>query len=149
MIGGWRTGKRILSFDVESHTFQELPFQLNVGRYEHRCAFIPNTNKILITGGYGNGFLDSTEVLDTENGSVTMASPMNSKRSGHGMGVVTINGENRFAVFGGHNGGKVLDSVELYNTETEKWELTDFKLSEPKSHFSFLIVKLGDILAKL
>ena len=28
LIGGDGTEKRILSFDVESHTFQELPFQL-------------------------------------------------------------------------------------------------------------------------
>ena len=50
LIGGWTTEKRILSFNVESHTFQVLPFQLNVGRWGHRCAFIPNTNKIMITG---------------------------------------------------------------------------------------------------
>ena len=78
-----------------------------------------------------------------------MASPMNSKRSGHGMGVFTINGKDRLAVFGGFDGISLLDSVELYNTETEKWEITDFKLREPKSHFSFLTVKLGDILFNL
>ena len=39
LIGGFRTEKRILSFDVESHTFQVLPFQLNVGRSSHRCYF--------------------------------------------------------------------------------------------------------------
>ena len=38
--------------------------------------FIPNTNKIMITGGYSDDYLDSTEILDTEGGSVTMASPM-------------------------------------------------------------------------
>ena len=60
----------------------------------------------MITGGYNDyeGYLDSTEILDTEDGSVTMASPMNSKRGGHGMGVVTINGEERLAVFGGSDG---------------------------------------------
>ena len=115
----------------------------------HRCAFIPNTNKIMITGGYNDGSLDSTEVLDTEDGSVTMASPMNSKRDRHGMGVVTINGKDRLAVFGGNDGGNYLDSVELYNTQTEKWEMADFKLSEAKSHFSNLTVKLGDILSNL
>ena len=60
----------------------------------------------MITGGYNDGSLDSTEVLDTEDGSVTMASPMNSKRDGHGMGVVTINGKDRLAVFGGYDGRK-------------------------------------------
>ena len=28
LVGGLRTGKRILSFNVNNHTFQELPFQL-------------------------------------------------------------------------------------------------------------------------
>ena len=149
LIGGCGTEKRILRFNIESHTFQVLPFQLNVGRFNHICAFIPNTNKIMITGGINLGFLDSTEILDTEDGSTSMASPMNSKRCGHGMGVVTINGEDRLAVFGGRDGGNDLNSVELYNTQTEIWEMADFKLSEAKSSFSFLTVKLGDILSKL
>ena len=102
----------------------------------------------MITGG-NDDFLDSAEILDTENGSVTMASPMNSKRFGHGMGVVTINGKYRLAVFGGHNGRTRLDSVELYDTKTEKWETSAFKLSEAKSYFGFLTVKLGDILSQL
>ena len=148
LIGGAGTKKRILSFNVESHTFQVLSFQLNERRASHRCAFIPNTNKIIITGGFSYDYLDSTEILDTDFGSVTMGSPMNSKRDGHGMGIVTINGEDRVTVFGGSD-GKKLDSVELYNTQTEKWEMTDFKLSERKSQFSFLTVKLVDILSNL
>ena len=147
LIGGWISQKRILSFNVKSHNFQVLPLQLNMGRQGHRCAFIPNTNKIMITGGYG--VLDSTEVLDIESGSVTMGSPMNSRRSGHGIGVVTFNGEDRIAVFGGYDGGKELDSVELYNSHTEKWEMTQLKLSEPKFGFSSLTVKLGNILSNL
>ena len=87
--------------------------------------------------------------LDNEDGKVTMASPLNSKRVDHGMGVITINGENRLAVFGGSDGRTQLDSVELYNSQTEKWEMADFKLSKAKSAFSFLTVKLGDILSKL
>ena len=149
LIGGWQNERRILTFNINDHTFQVLPFQLNVGRIHHRCAFIPNTNKVLITGGYDYGSLDSTEVLDIEDGIVTMASPMNSKRDRHGMGVVTINGRDRLAVFGGYDGGTVLDSVELYNTETEKWEIADFKLSKANSIFSFLTVKLEDIISKL
>ena len=145
LIGGFETEKRILSFDVESHTFQVLPFQLNVGRWRHRCAFIPNTNKIMITGGNSS----STEVLDTEDGSVTMASSMNSKRYGHGMDVITINGEDRIVVFGGFDGRNYLDCVEVYNTNTEKWEMTNLKLSKAKYGFSFLAIKLGDILSQL
>ena len=104
----------------------------------------------MITGGHCNfNDLDSTEILDTEGGSVTMASPMNSKRAAHGIGIITVNGEDRLAVVGGSDGRTQLDSVELYNTQTEKWEMTDFKLSEAKFGFGFLPIKLGDIVSKL
>ena len=149
LTGGAGTEKRILSFNVESQTFQVMPFQFNFGREAHRCAFIPNTIKIMITGGSNFGPLDSTEILDPENEIVTMASPMNSKRSCHGMGVVTINDENKLAVFGGLDGRTDLDSVELYNTKTERWEMADFKLREATFGFGFLPIKLGDILPQL
>ena len=68
---------------------------------------------------------------------------------GHGMGFVTINGKDRLAVFGGWDGNNALDSVELYNTLTGKWEMTDFILNEAKSHFSFLTLKLKDIISNV
>ena len=156
LIGGCGTNDRILSFNVSDQTFQELNSQLNVSRSGHRCAFIPNTKKIMITGGegfdpYGNdGFgslvsLNSTEIIDTEDGSITMGSPMNFKRNMHGMGVVTINGINRLVVFGGFDAETELKTVELYNTQTQKWEITDIKLSEQKQNFGFLTINLADI----
>ena len=75
-----------------------------------------------------------------------VASPMNSKRYDHGMGVVTINHEDRLTVFGGYARKDRLDSVELYDSKTEKWENTDIKLKQPKSDFGFLSVKLGQVL---
>ena len=146
LIGGLKTEKRVLSFNVKDHTFEELPFQLNVPGYRHRCAFIPNTNKIMIT----YDFLDFTEILDTENRSVTLASFVNSKRYDNGMGVLTIKGEDRLAVFGGQNArNEYLDCAEIYNSRTKKWETTDIKLNERKSFFSCLTVKLSDIISKM
>ena len=145
LIGGKQTERRILSFNVKDHLFQEQPFRLNVGRYRHRCAFIPTTNKVMITGGYNHekGHLNSTEILDTEDGSVTMASSMNFKRTDHGIGIVTINGEERLAVFGRTT------NLELYNTQTEKWDITNVNLKEVRSGFGFLSVKLGDVISHL
>ena len=151
LIGGRNTEKRILTFNVNDHIFKELPHQLNVGRFNNKCAFIPNTKKVMIAGGYGFNIqtLNSTAILDTEDGSVTMASSMNSERSGHGIGILTINGEDRLAVFGGYDGRNSLDSVELYNAKTESWETSDIKLNEPKDSFGYLTVKLKDILSEL
>ena len=152
LIGGSVAKKRILSFNVNDHTFKELPYQLNIGRSGHKCAFIPNTKKIMVTGGFDENTHDlcSSEILDIEDGSVTMASPMNSKRSIHGMGVLTIKGKDRLAVFGGYN-GKVtdLDSIETYNSQTGKWETSDLKLDAKKSSFGHLTVKLSDIISEL
>ena len=151
LLGGDYSVKRILSFNTNDHAFQELPFQLNVGRVSARCAYIPNTTRIIVTGGSNSTFshLDCTEIIDTDKRVSLTASPMNHKRDGHGIGVVNINGKERVAIFGGsyefcHN----LDSVELYNTETGKWEKTDIKLNEPKMEFPFLTVRLSDIISK-
>ena len=143
LIGGLWNEKRILNFNVNDHTFHEMHFQLNVGRFGHRCAFIPNSNKIMITGGYD---LDSTEILDTETGSVTMAAPMSYKRSDHGMSVVTMNCDDRLAIFGGYYGVTDLASLELYNTQTDEWENTSIRLEKPKHGFGYLSVKLSDII---
>ena len=69
--------------------------------------------------------------------------------SGHGMGVITINGEDQLAVFGGFSGHIWLDSVEVYNIRTEKWDLTDIRLKKPKDCFGFLTVKLSDAISAL
>ena len=151
LIGGYRNGKRILKFNVNDHTFHEMGTQLNVDRIGQKCCFIPNTNKIMITGGYyANGSdlvrIDSTEIYNTEDGSTTLASPMNFARCHHGMGVITINGEDRLAVFGGFDGRRSLDSVELYNTESKKWEISKIRLNGGGgSDFGILQIKLADI----
>ena len=154
LIGGESTENRILSFNVENHSFQELHFQLTTGRQGHKCAYIPNTNKIIITGGYiqgyGYGYLNSTEIIDVRDGRISRASPMNLKRHQHGMGIVTINGEDKLVAFGGKRSWQsCLDCVEVYNTKTRKWEHTDIKLKAPKTSFGFLNVKLEHIISKL
>ena len=149
LIGGNETENRIIKFDVKNHRFHFLSTQLNVGRRGHRCAIIPGTNKIMITGGIGisNVFLDSTEILDIAEEKVTMASPLNPKRVGHGIGIVTINGKEKMVAFGGFDDRRTLvDEVQVYNVQTEKWEASDIKLSEPKHNFGFTSVTLKDII---
>ena len=146
LIGGDSTRQKILSFSVKDHTFQELPLSLKQDKAWTKCANIPNTNKIMIMSKYST----SMELLDTEKGSViTLAATPNSSRYCFGLGVVTITDEDRLAVFGGHNWGDELDSVELYNTQTEEWETTDIKWQEPKAGFSSLTVKIGDIISDI
>ena len=109
LIGGTRTEQRILSFNVENQNFTELPTKLKQERYGHQCAFIPGTRHLMITGGYINS--DSTEIIDVETGNVIEGPSMNSKRAYHGIGVLNIDGQ-------------------VYNAQTQKWELTNMELSK-------------------
>ena len=104
LIEGCKTANRLLIFNVNDHIFHASPSQLIVGRFAHIFAFVTKTSKVMITGGYKSKFclaLDSTEILDIEDGSVTMACSMNSRRADHGMGVITINGEEKMVLIGG------------------------------------------------
>ena len=151
LIGGRETYKRILKFNVKYHTFEELSTKLIYGRYGHRCAFIPGTKKIIITGGCNLEYssMSSTEIFDTENYSIIMAqNQMSMGRSHHGIGIITINDEERLAVFGGIDircGTGPLDSVEIYNANTQKWEMSDMKFSGKRYAFGFLSVKYQDL----
>ena len=154
--GNPQFSRRILKFDVKNHTFEELPTKLIFDRTGHRCAYIPGTKKILITGGYECTtdviVHDSTEILDTENGTITEGNPMIIRRTHHGIGILTVNDEDRLAVFGGKNYQNYhlnyqngsLDSVETFNYKTQKWEMSDIKMSQKRHGFGFLSVKHDD-----
>ena len=120
LIGGAETGDRILCFDVEDPTFEILSSKLGVKRSRPRCAFILNTNKVMVTGGRSSdNYLNSSEIIDTEDGSATKAFPMYFKRAGHGIGIVMI-GQEKLIVFGGKNERGYVDNVEVYNTQTKR-----------------------------
>ena len=157
LIGGYFNERRILSFNVKDHSFEEIPMKLNVKRaVGHNCAFIPNTNKIIVTGGVHKAnddashrflWLDSTEVIDIEQGKVVMARRMVSKRADHGIGLITIKDEEKLAVFGGQlENGFTLDSVEVLNAQTQKWEISNMRLKEGKRRFGYLTTKLRNIV---
>ena len=145
LIGGQGTERRILTFNIKSFTFEELPLKLNIGRTGHQCQTIPGTNKIMITGGqtFDGVTQCSTEVLDPETMSINIASPMNRRRTEHGMSVVTINDEHRLAVFGGYQDDfRDLTCFELYNTRTQNWEVTrEISFRKGKQGFGYVSVK--------
>ena len=165
LIGGYDfsnaktfTSREVIRFSVNDHTFEKLPLKLNIGRQGPRCAFIPGTNKIIITGGRGrrvnglvngNLYLKSSELLDIENESIEMASPLNMKRFHHGIGVITINDEEKLVVVGGEyrlyqdSGMGFHRSVEIYDKETQMWKIANLKLKKPKGGYGYLSVKLG------
>ena len=150
LIGGTNTESRVLSFNTRKHEFKEVnTIQLNKGRRRHRCIHIPGSTKIVVSGGTNGSYnrLDSVEIIDFETKSVTNTGKMNFKRRLHGIGILTLDGEDQvMAVFGGQDENyDKLDSVEVYDQETQKWKMTDIKLSHARTSFGFLTVKRNDI----
>ena len=149
LIGGRgrHTGKRILSFDMKNQTFTELLIKLKHGRELHQCAFIPETRNILVTGGIevldgDYQYLDSTEIIDVKSINVTEGPPMKFKRSGHGIGVLNIEGKERIVVYGGRDSQfSLLKSVEFYDAKMKQWKPTNIELSEAKDEFGFMTIK--------
>ena len=101
------TSNRILSFDLQNHTFKELSTKLIIGRSHHECLVtkIGNTEVILVTGGHSgpNNCIreKSVEIINIQTGNVTLSSPLNVYRVGHGMGILNIKNQPKIAVFGG------------------------------------------------
>ena len=111
------------------------------------CARLPDTNLIVITGGYDGKTHRSTEILDLDHNTITLGNSMNSKRASHGMAVITVDNEDRLAVFGGyHRYFRV--SVETLNPKTREWEFSDLKLKERKREFGYISLH-NDFIAEL
>ena len=151
LIGGCDyRGSRILSFNLQNHTLRELPLKLKTGRSYQKCVVtkIGNKEVILVTGGLSEGrqphkpsFLNSVEIINIEDGSVTPSPPMNIKRVGHGIGTLNINNQPRICVFGGYNGEKEENTIEVFDKETLKWELVkDFQMKEFKFGFGYITI---------
>ena len=145
LIGGMHTYRRILSFNVNDQNYTELSIELKQGRKGHQCAFIPGTRNILVTGGFSSSsgvITDSTEIINVDIRNVTEGPSMNSKRRGHGIGVLSIDRQEIVVVFGGKESDySLLKSVEVYNAQARKWETTNIELSEAKSDFGFMTIK--------
>ena len=140
----------ILKFNINTHTFQELHIATNEPRIHKRCIIIPGTKKILITGDIKSSIYKAyktTEILDTENETISEGPSLNIARGNHGIGIVTIKGENKLVVFGGYGKERTnLNGGELYNTQIGKWETVDIKMREGKYNFGFISFKLGDVI---
>ena len=139
LIGGQFGGRhRILIFDINTQTFRESQSTLHFGRYAPAGSLIPGSStKILVTGGCNDTYTSRcVEMIDIEDESVTFVGELTTKRAGHGIGTLKINGEEKLAVFGGSD---IKKHVEIYDVQTGKWEEDkNLELREAKSEFGFL-----------
>ena len=145
LIGGIPKLDRILVLNTTSNVWTNSQISLHEKRAAHAC--ISYNSKILIVGGDapGNDHPTSTEVIDVhENGrlSIRKARNLNTFRTGHGIGLITLDNVPTVVVFGGYNKqDKYLDSVEIWDDDNETWITSKkLKLNTAKSTFGFASV---------
>ena len=156
LIGGYDTHTRILKFDIKTKGFEEMHnsrgrVALLKERHFHTCARLPGTSLFVITGGRDSDFnkQDTTEILNVYGNIISLGNSMNTKRIGHGMAMITIDNEDRLAVFGGQDENwDYLESVETLNPKTRKWEVSDLKLKQAKGYFGYTSVP-NNFLSKI
>ncbi|CAF1069586.1 unnamed protein product [Adineta steineri] len=95
---------------------------MNTKRMWHTASLLTN-GKVLVTGGYSGGYLNSAELYNPSTGTWTVTGSMNTARSQHTASVLT-NG--KVLVSGGYYsfGSDCLNSSELYDPSTGAWTTT-------------------------
>ena len=153
LIGGLGNEKRVMKFNIITNTFCDIG-QLKIGRWNHRCAVFDN--KIFVCGGLTmevspndhrsscTKHLKATEVISLTNGfSSEILADFNLTRVAFGLGVLRQNGVENLVAFGGsckksrNQYSSHDDSIEMWNRQKRKWEMTSWKLSEPKWFFGY------------
>ena len=113
------------------------------GRYAHGCALI--NDKIIVSGGFDErGYiLRSTEIIPLTTGAVPrFGGNLNIARSY--LGLLAVGGGRfpRILAFGGYNplgpSAGYLNSIEIWNDETEEWTMAPFSMKEARSGFGYL-----------
>jgi hypothetical protein len=113
--------------------------QLQTSRYyQPGCSKIGD--QVVIAGGFGSGYLRSTEVLNLTTRTIVYAGDMNSARAGFHMATITMNGQETLLAFGGHSGPSAQNSVEQFNTNNNTWTLAPAGMEEARFYFSTVIV---------
>ena len=152
LIGGFNTFRRLLKYNIETETFEELDTKLKNGRIGQNCALMPGDNtKVVITGGQDSDFdaLDSTEILDLKDFTISNGSPMNDKRADHGIGSLVIDGEEKLVVFGGKDDSDPHTSLEVFNPRTLRWEFSSaLSLKDARNQFGYVTVP-NEVISKL
>ena len=108
-------------------------------QWSHSCLHF--NGKVFVTGGRGyRDILDKTEIIEMDNGNLTIRNggSLKRKRYDHGMGIITLDGIPTLIAFGGRShfilGNLWLDSVEIWNSTSETWQESDLKMERPRAY---------------
>ena len=123
--------------------------KLKVRRQNFASAILEG--KLVITGGTdcsnpipGQKQLsyDLTEIVDLSSKTSRIASNLKTSRQNHGMSIMKIGIEFKLVAFGGESeeDSGLLDSIEVWDGQSETWKVSELKLQEKSSRFSAINV---------
>lgn len=122
---------------------------LNVARYGHTAALLPN-GQVLVAGGYNTttGWLTSAELYTPSTGKWSLTGSLHTARFYHAM-VLLANG--KVLVAGGLDpagccGAPPLATAELYDPSTGTWTETG-SMTTPRESFAMVPLPNGQVLA--
>jgi hypothetical protein len=104
--------------------------------YQPGCAKIGQ--KVIIAGGYDEGALRSSEVLDLVNRSISPGQEMATPRMSFHLATIFNAGENKIYALGGNVDSTCLYSVEEWVEESSSWKPAD-NLVEKRSAFGAVV----------
>ena len=84
--------------------------------------------------------------MDLSTGKSWFGGDLNVGRVGFGMAFLYLEGKRRILVFGGKSSEfenpELFDSIEIWNDESNQWEMSNMKLKQKNSNFGFLSMPL-------
>lgn len=140
VIGGsdgyWSQLNSLEVFNIRQQSWSSCDLVLHDARWHFASvAFLPpNQHKILVIGGWNNnaGTLSSVELIDWDLKTVTLMSRLQQARCK--MAAVAIS-STQILVAGGHDGANSMDTLEIYDLNTNSWNLipSSERLQTPRS----------------
>ena len=115
-------------------------FKLQVGR--DQASSIVVNDMLIISGGFcrkTKRTLNITEIVDFTTFQTRIVGNLNVARAGFGMTLIIIGSKLEVVAFGGHS-EKLgpLDSVEVWDENTETWKMSKMKLNHKRENFGYL-----------
>ena len=134
-----------MKYNTATHSWKHMGNLIDNTRFGHSCAFI--NDKIIVSGGTTVAKnVDSTEIIPVNTGVPRMVRHGELKVPRRYFGMMAVGGRYpQIMAFGGKGKNKAnqdvnLQSIEIWDSETEKWRLAPFSMNYARNAFGFLAV---------
>ena len=130
-------------YDANKGTFIPVAGAMVGARSSHVATLLQNA-KVLVTGGYNDGYLATAELYDPDLGTlVATDGKMTVARAGH---TATVLENGRVLVSGGTSGARILSSAEIYDPSGDTFSATGSSLVSARSSHTATLLSDGTVL---